>query len=144
MTTLYHPLIIKYNANPCFYEKRPEAQHVIEAVNPVCGDQFRLFIDVENDTVQCATFHGYGCAVSKAATAVLMGALQGQKTTEILPLIEHFLSETGLRPHTPVVGRPPLDPDQKAAFSAAAQFPERITCVTLSWEALEKYFRTVR
>lgn len=141
MTDLYHSLILEHNARPRFYEKRPEATHIVEAQNPICGDRFRLFLEVKNGVIAEATFHGYGCAVSKASTSVLVSALQGLPVGETSALIEYFLTETGLRAGDVLQSPPPVELPERTAFSAARHFPERIPCVTLAWEALEQYFQ---
>jgi nitrogen fixation NifU-like protein len=126
---LYHPLILEHNQNPRHYHKRPEAGVVLDAYNSLCGDKFKLYLDVQEGKVVQATFFGYGCAVSKAATSVLMEKIQGKTTAEILALIqEYFASTKGEEPGTA----------EMMAFAAAKKFPGRLKCAVLSWEALEE------
>ena len=90
LSDLYKGVILEHNNTPLFFEKRPAAQHVIEAYNPLCGDKFKLFLDIENDTISAATFHGYGCAISKAASSVLLSKIQGQSLELVLNQINTY------------------------------------------------------
>ena len=60
LAQLYDDVILQHNREPYHYEKRLTAQHILEAYNPLCGDKFKLFLDIEDEKVQKATFHGYG------------------------------------------------------------------------------------
>lgn len=137
LAQLYDDVILQHNREPCHYEKRQTAQHIVEAYNPLCGDKFKLFLDIENGRVQKATFHGYGCAISKAATSVLMKNIQNRPIQDALLLLKTYFE--GL--HTE--GGAFNDSDTElAAFEAVRQFPERLNCATLSWEAAQAFLKT--
>ena len=133
---LYQSVIMRHNRAPVRYEKRPEAEVVIEAYNPLCGDHFKLFLDVEGGRVIHAYFHGYGCAISKASTSVLVDRIEGCTLDEIRSLIDHYLRL--------IKGDADLaaDPDEELqAFTAARDFPARLQCATLAWEYLQRYLK---
>jgi nitrogen fixation protein NifU and related proteins len=134
ITKLYQDFILKRSQDDQNFEKRPTAQHTLEAYNPLCGDKFKLFLDVENDVISKATFHGYGCAISKASTSVLIEKIQNKTYNEALNLIKTYFellnTEGGLLEKNPAQ----IDEDIKA-FEVMQQFPERMTCATLSWQA---------
>ena len=134
LTDLYKGVILEHNSSPQYFEKRPTAQHVVEAYNPLCGDKFKLFLDIENGIVTKASFHGYGCAISKAATSVLLSNIQGKSTDAILHQINTYFSVL----NTPNTEGGVFDENIKA-FKAVQQFPERMTCATLSWQSLNDW-----
>lgn len=131
LSRLYRGVIAEHNRVPHFFEKRPDATRIIDAYNPMCGDKFKLYLDIENDVIVRATFHGYGCAVSKASTSVLMGKIQGLPLSQLPDIIKPFLeivasgTETG-------------DPEM-AAFAAARNFPGREKCATLAWVGVRNW-----
>lgn len=132
---LYHKLILEHNRAPLYFEKRPDALRVIDAINPLCGDKFKIFLDIENQTIVRATFHGYGCAVSKASASVLMQKIQGRPVAEALTLIRAFLTRINPASHD---AQPPAPPDEETkAFLPVKNYPGRLKCATLAWEALE-------
>jgi nitrogen fixation protein NifU and related proteins len=131
---LYHPLILQHNESPYHYRKAEEADAVIEAYNPLCGDRFTIFLKIENGKVQEACFHGYGCAVSKASTSILVERMEGLNWDEILILCDEFFSFVDPQKE------PPREKDEEfAAFSAVRRFPGRMACATLAWEKVKEY-----
>lgn len=132
---LYQGLILEYNRNPLYFEKRAAAAVEIEAWNPVCGDKFKLFLDLSGSKVVQASFHGYGCAVSKASASVLMKKIQGLPLDEISTLASGFLA------HFQPGASSETDDPELAAFLPARAFPGRLRCATLAWEALADYLK---
>ena len=147
LAQLYDDVILQHNRAPCHYEKRQTAQHIVEAFNPLCGDKFKLFLDIEDGRVQKATFHGYGCAISKAATSVLMGKIQNMPVADVLKLIKMYFeglnsgnNDGATHNNREGESADKLNPEFNA-FAAVRQFPERLTCATLSWEAAQTFFK---
>jgi nitrogen fixation NifU-like protein len=56
---------------------------VHEDENPLCGDQVRLELLIENDRVREAWFDGHGCAISQAAASILMKEIEGKTLEEL-------------------------------------------------------------
>lgn len=136
LSTLYQSVILQHDRQPFHYYKMEMPDVMLEAYNPICGDQFRLFLKVENNTIQEASFQGYGCAISKASTSVLIKKIQRLPFDEIIILLQSFqetITSASLL-------KDEINPEL-AAFSAVQQFPERLQCVNLSWEALKKYLQ---
>lgn len=131
---LYQTVILQHDKHPVRYEKREEAAVILEAYNPLCGDKFTLFLTIENDSIQHASFHGYGCAISKASTSVLVKNLEGKKIEELKNLVQNFRSIVDAEATT----EPALDSEFEA-FAAARQFPGRLQCATLSWDRLADF-----
>lgn len=134
---LYHPLLLEHNRAPLFFEKRPEAACVIDAYNPICGDKFKLYLDVEEGKIVRASFHGYGCAVSKASASVLMSKLQGLALTALPDLWADFFALMG-QTELPAAGIVRLSTAEQEALGAAKDFPGRMKCATLCWDALRE------
>ena len=131
---LYQEVIMRHNREPVNYEKAETAAIVLEAYNPLCGDQFKLFLDIEEGRVVKARFFGYGCAISKASTSILIQRIEGLSVEEVRELTRRFeevVSNDGPK------GKE-TDPEL-SAFAAARQFPGRLQCATLSWEALTAF-----
>lgn len=134
LSQLYHGIILDHNRAPQFYEKRPGAQHVVEAYNPLCGDKFKLYLDIENEVITGAAFHGYGCAVSKASASVLMQKIQGLTLDALPAVLDTFLNAvaTGKDDNA-------ASDAEAAAFAVAKNFPGREKCAVLAWEALRNW-----
>lgn len=127
---LYQSVILTHNKHPHHFEKAEALPLHLEAYNPLCGDHYQLYLSIENNTIKAAFFHGYGCAVSKASTSVLVQTLEGKTLSEAQPLIEDFMQV--------VQGKLPANiPEDFKAFAAAKHFPSREQCATLSWESVQ-------
>jgi nitrogen fixation protein NifU and related proteins len=137
ITKLYQDFILKRSQDDQYFEKRPTAQHTLEAYNPLCGDKFKLFLDVENEVISKATFHGYGCAISKASTSVLIEKIQNKTYNEALILINAYFEVLKVKnTEGPLFDKNAVQIDVDIqAFEVMQQFPERMTCATLSWQA---------
>ncbi len=133
---LYQQVIMQHNRSPVGFERDEDAPIVIEAYNPLCGDRFTLYLDWADGKLCRARFFGYGCAISKASTSVLMERIEGKSPVEIRALIDLMCCVA-----EPGCGLPDDLPDELRAFLAARRFPARKTCVTLSWEALAAHMR---
>ncbi len=126
---LYQKVILQHNNAPLFFEKQPNYTHQIEAYNPICGDQFTLYLQVVENVINRATFYGYGCAISKAASSVLMKKIQGLSLDEAHQICVDYLEMIQAEN-----AEMPADEDLKAFF-AARDFPSRQQCAVLAWEA---------
>ena len=85
---LYRRKIIPENDQPYHFEKKGGCHHSILAYNPVCGDKFELCLDSE---LNILSFHGIGCAISKASTSLLLRKVEGLPTKEVKRLIKDFI-----------------------------------------------------
>jgi len=137
LKALYKSEILTRSQNPAHFGEMPEATHVLEAYNPMCGDQFKLFIQLEEKNIKSASFTGYGCAISKASTEVLTERLVGKNLMEVKQEVALFLrlisSDTVEEPDQMTTDETLL------AFSGTRQHPEREQCASLSWSELAKF-----
>jgi len=131
---LYQSVILKHNKEPHNYHINEEATHQIEAYNPLCGDQFKIYLDIEEGIVKNVSFHGFGCAISKSATSVLVKQIEGKNIEEVQQLYSAYQTVTN-----PDIEKTTTKDEELLAFEAAKAFPERLKCATLSWEAIEEW-----
>lgn len=133
---LYQSHILTKSKDESHVGKLADATHILEAYNPMCGDKYSVYLKMDADRIIDARFEGYGCAISKASTAVLTEKVIGQNIEELKPIIESFLelidADSNQAPETL------SSEDQLLAFAAAREFPERRSCASLSWEELRE------
>lgn len=130
--SLYQSHILTKSKDEAYVGQIAMATHVLEAYNPMCGDKYQLYLKVEEDKIENARFEGYGCAISKASTAVLTEMVIGKRIDDIKPIIEDFLEL--INADSDKTPESLTQDDQLLAFAAARAFPERRTCASLSWE----------
>jgi len=134
---LYKTVILAHNDKPVNFFKQPDAAFVLEAYNQFCGDQFQLYFSIAAGKLQGVSFHGYGCAISKASTSVLVSLLEGKELAAAQALIRDFQAMI----HS---GQPLLPQEELRAFEAARHFPGRQQCASLSWDELGAWLKGMK
>jgi nitrogen fixation NifU-like protein len=104
MDDLYREVILDHYKNPRRHGALDGADARAEGLNPLCGDEVSIavaFAD-DGDTIRDVRFEGRGCAISQAATSMLMEMVEGRSAEEVAALPrEELLDELGI-PLTPI------------------------------------------
>jgi len=97
--------------------------------NPLCGDQLKLYLDLEGETIKDISFVGAGCCISKASASLLTEGVKGKTRAEVQKMfaLVHELVTTGK-----VNG----DVGKLAVFAGVHKFPARVKCAILAWHAV--------
>ncbi len=128
---LYQEVILEHSKRPRNYRTLEAANRSAEGFNPLCGDHFTIYLDVEEGRIRDIAFQGSGCAISKASASMMTQALKGKTTEEAEALFNKF--------HHVVTGKNGAqseDLGKLAAFAGVSEFPVRVKCATLAWHAL--------
>jgi nitrogen fixation protein NifU and related proteins len=131
---LYQETVLEHSKTPRNYRELRNANHKAEGFNPLCGDHFTVYVDLDEDAVRDVSFQGSGCAISKASASMMTQSVKGKTRAEIEKLFERF--------HDMVTGRVSADGgDQSdlgklAVFGGVSAYPARVKCATLAWHAL--------
>lgn len=102
--------------------------------NPVCGDQIRLRVDVDGDSVHAVSWEGDGCSISMASASILAEMARDMGRVEFLDVLTE-LREL-LRSRGTKEGDEEILGDA-AAFAGVSKFPARVKCAMLAWVAAE-------
>jgi nitrogen fixation NifU-like protein len=101
MDSLYKEIVLDHYKNPLNFGTLDPADYTAEDSNPLCGDQIRIDLNVENGVVTDIKFQGRGCAVSMASASILTDMVLGQPLEEVRALTkDDLLEEIGI-PVTP-------------------------------------------
>jgi nitrogen fixation protein NifU and related proteins len=101
---MYREVILDHYKNPRGHGVIEDADAEAEGQNPLCGDEVSIYVAFGEDgeTIGEVRFAGRGCAISQAATSMLVEMVQGKTATEIATLDkDELLDEIGI-PLTPV------------------------------------------
>ena len=102
--SLYREVILDHYKNPRGHGVIEGADAHAEGQNPLCGDEVSIYVafEADGDTIHEVKFSGRGCAISQAATSMLMEMVTGRKASEVAALPkEELLEEIGI-PLTPI------------------------------------------
>jgi nitrogen fixation NifU-like protein len=102
---MYREVILDHYKNPRGHGVIEGADAEAEGQNPLCGDEVSIYVAFagnDSETIEEVKFSGRGCAISQAATSMLMEMVKGRTATEVATLDkEELLEEIGI-PLTPV------------------------------------------
>jgi nitrogen fixation NifU-like protein len=104
LESLYREVILDHYKNPRGHGVIEHADAEAEGQNPLCGDEVSIFVTFGEDgeTIDDVKFSGRGCAISQAATSMLMEMTKGRTADQVATLDkEELLAEIGV-PLTPV------------------------------------------
>ena len=104
MSDFYREVILDHYKNPRGHGVIEDADAAAEGVNPLCGDEVAIYVAFGEDgeTIDEVKFSGRGCAISQAATSMLMEMVEGRTASEIGELSkDELLEEIGI-PLTPI------------------------------------------
>lgn len=136
LKSLYKKVILEHNKTPQYFYENKDADKILEAYNPVCGDRFQIYLKLENERIKEVSFKGYGCAISKASISIMMENVLGKTMNEVITLYNEFDQVV----HSKEDAENLMDSTFQV-FSAARSFPGRMDCVTLGWEELMRFVR---
>ena len=129
---LYQEVILEHSKAPRNYKAPASANQTAEGYNPLCGDRFTVYLEMDGETVRDIGFQGSGCAISKASASMMTQAVKGKTKDEVHRLFEQF--------HDLVTGHAHGDAGELgklAVFSGVSEYPVRVKCASLAWHTLE-------
>lgn len=85
---IYKQHILDHYNNPRNKAEMFEPTVKVPAKNASCGDSYILYLAIEKDIINEATFSGVGCAISQAAASMLTEKLAGMTLDEARTLKE--------------------------------------------------------
>jgi nitrogen fixation NifU-like protein len=129
---LYQEIILDHYRGRHHSGLREPYDAEVHHVNPTCGDEVRLRVHLEGDTVADVSYEAVGCSISQASTSVMSDLVIGQDLAYDLDLYEEFL--------TMMQGKGQVEPDEERledgiAFAGVAKFPARVKCALIGWSA---------
>ena len=104
LESLYREVILDHYKNPRGHGVIEDPDAEAEGQNPLCGDEVSIYVAFGEDgeTIDDVKFSGRGCAISQAATSMLMEMAKGRTAEQVATLDkDELLAEIGV-PLTPV------------------------------------------
>jgi nitrogen fixation NifU-like protein len=104
LENLYREVILDHYKNPRGHGVIEDADAEAEGQNPLCGDEVSVYVAFGEDgeTIDDVKFSGRGCAISQAATSMLMEMVSGRTADEVATLDkDELLAEIGV-PLSPI------------------------------------------
>jgi nitrogen fixation protein NifU and related proteins len=130
---LYQEIILDHYREKHHHGLRDPFQAQVHHVNPSCGDELTLRVQVADGQVADVSYEGVGCSISQASTSVMTDLVIGRDVRDTLALYDEFLAL--------MQSQGKIEPDEDRfedaiAFAGVSKFPARVKCALLSWSAL--------
>ncbi|GAB1455266.1 MAG: SUF system NifU family Fe-S cluster assembly protein [Spirochaetia bacterium] len=128
---LYQEVIFDHYRHPRNFHSINDADHIAEGVNPLCGDNVKIYLKIENDRVVDAGFEGSGCAISTASASLMTEAIKGKSVADARLIFSKFhdmITDPKSHAHD--------DLGKLEVLCGVQEFPTRVKCATLPWHTL--------
>lgn len=131
LKTLYQEVILDHSKKPRNFHALEPHSHAATGHNPLCGDNLKVFVRVENGIIQDVSFVGDGCAISKASASLMTEMAKGKSIEEFQQLYAQF--------HQVATTQEPIPADfgKLQVLAGVRDYPSRVKCATLAWHTLD-------
>ncbi len=93
MDDFYRDYILDHYRNPRNFGTLEQSDAEAEDLNPLCGDQIRMQLKLDDGVVEDVRFSGRGCAISQASASMLTEMVKGMKLTDVAKLSKDAVLE---------------------------------------------------
>lgn len=135
---LYRETILDHYHNPR-NQCTLEGEHVlsVEGVNPLCGDELVLYLQIENGKLANLSIKSRGCSINTASGSMMTEAVKGQDLKNVKELIECFKTMMTKQEEQEL----PEEFEDLEALQGVKKYPVRIKCALLPWTTLVEGLR---
>jgi nitrogen fixation NifU-like protein len=129
LNDLYQQVILDHCRKPRNFHELADATRSAQGHNPLCGDQLKLFLAMDGETIKDISFVGSGCCISKASASLLTEFAKGKSKADV----EKMFGQV----HEMVMsGKVNGDVGKLKVFAGVHKYPARVKCAILSWHAV--------
>ena len=99
--SFYNEILTEHNLRPEFKHDLPDADLVLEGVNPNCGDDIWLKLKVKDGIIEDVKFNTFGCGSAIASSSMATEMIKGKSIDDALELSNKAVVEAldGLPTH---------------------------------------------
>ncbi|MBR3418281.1 MAG: SUF system NifU family Fe-S cluster assembly protein [Oscillospiraceae bacterium] len=129
----YNEVLLDHNLHPQHLHELPCATCSHAGLNPSCGDEITLHLQIRNGMVETGSYTGVGCAISQASADIMLDLIIGRSKEDALHLAELFKKMIAGE-----ITDDELDELEEAgALQNISKMPARVKCAVLAWKTLE-------
>ena len=139
MDDLYQQIIIDHAKNPRNQGELGEKAFEVHLNNPLCGDQVSVWVDYQSNKVVDVKCKGEGCTISQASCSIMSELAKGADQERLKQLIADFQSLLHGTADDTVRERL----GELIALSGVRNYPARVRCAFLAFEALQKVLEAI-
>jgi nitrogen fixation NifU-like protein len=130
--SLYQEIILDHYKNPHHRGLREPFDAEVRHLNPTCGDEITLRVQLDGETVKDVSYDSEGCSISQASASVMTDLVIGKDLSVATSTYDEFLEL--------MQSKGQLEPDEEVledaiAFAGVSKYPARVKCALLAWMA---------
>jgi len=133
---LYREIILDHYRTPRNRGELEPPAVSAEGHNPLCGDEIRIFLDVNAGVVVDVKFSGSGCSISQSSASMMTNAVKGKSVDEVKAIVRRFKHMMTVEDDEDTSVDDTVKLGDLEALQGVVKFPVRIKCATLSWNTL--------
>ena len=130
---LYKEIILDHYRNPHGRVPVERVDYKASGMNPLCGDEVYLCLQVKNGKIEKVHVEGHGCSISVASSSMLADILKGKTIQEAKNISQHLKNIM----HDKTNGKN-IDLGDLEVLEGVKKFPVRIKCALLPWTTFEE------
>jgi nitrogen fixation NifU-like protein len=91
MRDLYREVILEEYKHPQNKGVLNKFTHTHHALNPLCGDEVTMYLEIEDGMVKNVSWEGKGCAISQASASLFSEHIKGKPVKEVEAMNEQTI-----------------------------------------------------
>lgn len=138
---LYRETILDHYHNPRNHGVIEAPSACIEGVNPLCGDELTLYLNVKDGKISDLKLEAKGCSINTASGSMMTEAIVGKSLPEAYEIINTFKDMMLNKTNEEI--ELPEELEDLEALQGVRKYPVRIKCALLPWNTLIEGIETV-
>lgn len=138
---LYRETILDHYHNPRNQGIMEHPTVEVEGVNPLCGDELTLFLDVKDGAINEIKIKSRGCSINTASGSMMTELMNGvplEKAEELVSTFKNMMLNKDEDIELPE------DMEDLEALQGVKRYPVRIKCALLPWNTMLEGIQTAR
>lgn len=133
LDSLYQEVILDHYKKP-HHKGVPTGAIQVHHVNPNCGDEITLSLDIKDGIVRDLIWDGVGCSISQASASIMSDLVDGKPVVTAQVALKEF---TELMQSKGAISGDEDILEDAIALAGVSKFPARVKCALLSWMAFK-------
>ncbi|PID27472.1 MAG: SUF system NifU family Fe-S cluster assembly protein [Candidatus Cloacimonadota bacterium] len=134
---LYQDMILEHNKSPKNFGKLDKFTHYSRGKNPLCGDDYEIYLKIEDDKILEVGFTGVGCAISKSSASLLTTTIKNKTIAEASKFKDNFINLLTAEDDEYDKDLCRNELGKLKIFEGVKEYPMRVKCATLIWRSFE-------
>jgi len=133
LDSLYQEVILDHYKKP-HHKGLPSGAIQVHHVNPNCGDEITLSLEIKDGVIDNLIWDGVGCSISQASASIMSDLVNGKSISTAQVALNEFTEL--MQSKGTITGNEEILEDA-IALAGVSKFPARVKCALLSWMAFK-------